>query len=295
MASLAAADKEDKTYSVIDVSVNQDTGVAVIRFNRAKRLNSFVAAQYKEVGRALNALATNDACRVCVLTGAGAFYSSGHDLAEQSKGLMRVQQSGGDLKAFLERMTQQQAHFLISAFIDFPKPLVAAVNGPAVGVAVTTLALADIVYASSTATFHVPFMQLGFCAEGCSSLLFPQIMGVSKANEMLLMGRKLTASDAERVGFVAQVFPQASFMQSVMSRVNRMAAFPGAALVDTKTLTRANNKAQLHATNDAELKMLVKRFMSPDCVQAVMQFMMQAAAKKKMRKKQTKKQQQSKL
>lgn len=85
------------------------------------------------------------------------------------------------------------------------------------------MALCDIVYASDTATFTTPFMKLGFCAEGCASVVFPAIMGLSKANEMLLLGKTMTASELERCGLVASVFPFDSFHEEVMKQAEILA------------------------------------------------------------------------
>ncbi|KAJ7338497.1 hypothetical protein JRQ81_012396, partial [Phrynocephalus forsythii] len=84
----------------------------------------------------------------------------------------------------------------VSHFIEFPKPLVAVVNGPAIGISVTLLGLFDIVYASDKATFQTAFSQLGLTPEGCSAYTFPKIMGPAKANEMLIFNSKITANQA---------------------------------------------------------------------------------------------------
>ena len=81
-------------------------------------------------------------------------------------------------------MLLQSVIALVSAFIDFPKPLIAAVNGPAIGIATTTLGLCDFVYASENAWFYTPFTELGLCPEGCSSVTFPQIVGPIRASDV---------------------------------------------------------------------------------------------------------------
>lgn len=163
--------------------------------------------------------------------------------------------------------------------IDFEKPIVAAVNGPALGIAVTTLALCDVIFASSTATFQTPFMRFGFCAEGCSSVLFPRIMGQTVANEMLLMGRKLTAPEAKDVGFISEVLDVDDFMNQVRVRVEPMASFPAQALRDTKRLVRDPVRKELHEVNEREITTLIQRFLSAECAEAVMKFMMERKAK----------------
>ena len=93
----------------------------------------------------------------------------------------------------------------MKAFIDFPKPLVVLVNGPAVGISVTVMALCDAVYATDRATFHTPFTILGQSPEGCSTVTFPQAMGHAHASEMLLFNKKITASEAKERGIVSEV------------------------------------------------------------------------------------------
>lgn len=94
--------------------------------------------------------------------------------------MMKAQSEGADLRALLTKLIAEQAWAVVEALLDLSKPIIAAINGPAVGFAVTSMALCDIVYASETATFVTPFMKLGFCAEGCASVVFPAVMGLSK-------------------------------------------------------------------------------------------------------------------
>jgi peroxisomal 3,2-trans-enoyl-CoA isomerase len=255
--------------------------LTIIEFTRPDRLNSFIEAQYQELSQTLYALNKREDVSVVLLTGKGKFYSSGHDLATQANEMTKVMTEGADLESFCREMIKRNAHALIAAFIDFEKPLIIGCNGPAVGVAATTLCLADIVYCTESSTFNTPFMQFAFCAEGCSSLLFPAIMGFSKANELLLLGKKIDAREAKDSGLVADVFPDNVFHQEVLDRARTMARFPPNALRDTKGLTRAIYKDQLHETNNRELELLVHRFMSDECFNAVSTFMMQQKRSKR--------------
>jgi peroxisomal 3,2-trans-enoyl-CoA isomerase len=268
-----------QTYKTLAVSVKE--GVALIKFTRPDRYNSFNRDQYEDIAKALEAVTRDDNAVCAVLTGSGKYYSSGNDMSSQTAASASSESDSDDMEAKLTKMTEAGASRTVRALIEFPKPLFAAVNGPAIGFAVTTLALCDIVYCSDTATFNTPFMQFGFCAEGCSSLLLPEIMGTSRANEMLLLGKTFTAQEAHQTGLVSQVFPVEQLLAETMKRAKAMAAFPAPALRDTKALMRsAKRKQQLHDVNNAEMKTLVQRFLSPDCQQAVMTFMMQQQLKK---------------
>lgn len=113
---------------------------------------------------------------------------------------------------------------LINALINFPKPSIAAVNGPAIGLGVTSLAHFDFIYATPSATFTVPFMRWGFCAEGCSSVLFPRLLGRHTSSELLLAGRTLSPKDLQAVGFL-ETLDAEGFLQQVLQKASIVANY----------------------------------------------------------------------
>eukprot|EP00128_Syssomonas_multiformis_P015715 Colp12_sorted_trinity150504_noHs@33235 len=123
--------------------------------------------------------------------------------------------TGNDLANFsviahpkdIAKESRKLCYNFVDAFVSFPKPLIAGVNGPAIGIAVTTLGLVDAVYASDTATFRTPFRELGQAPEGCSSYMFPKIMGEEMAHNVLDKSILLTAEDAKKCGFVTEIYP----------------------------------------------------------------------------------------
>ncbi|XP_035981116.1 enoyl-CoA delta isomerase 2, mitochondrial [Fundulus heteroclitus] len=256
------------TYQTLLVTTEDD--ITTIKLNRPAKKNAITPEMYEEIIAALEQ-ATNDDSKFAVFTGAGDFYCSGNDLSNFTKipegGVQEMARQGGEL---LRRY--------VRAYIDFPKPLVAVVNGPAVGISVTVLGLFDLVYATERATFHTPFSQLGQSAEGCSSYTFPRIMGPSKASELLLFNKKLTATQACELGLITEVFPDSSFQSEVWARLKAYARLPPQSLALSKQLIRSMDKQHLYAVNDAEVERLMERWTSEECFNAVMSFF-QAKAK----------------
>jgi hypothetical protein len=156
----------------------------------------------------------------------------------------------------------------IGKFIDFPKILVAFVNGPAVGISVSTLALFDAVYASSSATFAVPFTRTAQSAEGCSSLTFPSLMGSLHAKEMLLFDRKLSAQQAEQRGLVTRVIDEQTFAAEMDKICQEILSLPKGSLLTSKSLLQRWNKDLLHQINgrsrNAETALADRRVRSSD-------------------------------
>ncbi|XP_041455036.1 enoyl-CoA delta isomerase 2-like isoform X1 [Lytechinus variegatus] len=259
------ASTSEGTLSFTGLKYTVENGVATITLNRPNKKNAITTEMYSEWATALDTAGADDSVVLALITGAGDFYSSGNDLNNFMKidpsVLYEESVKGSNL---LERY--------VNSTIDFPKPLICAVNGPAVGIAVTTLGLMDVVYASDTATFYTPFAALGQSPEGCSSYTFPKMMGSAKANEFLLFGKKLNAQEAFDRGLVTEVIPAAQFRETVDSKVKEYAQLPRNALRLAKNLIRETEKEHLHKVNRAECDLLIERWTSDECAQALMNF-----------------------
>jgi peroxisomal 3,2-trans-enoyl-CoA isomerase len=157
--------------------------------------------------------------------------------------------------------------------INSNKILVAAVNGPAPGWGTTSLALADLVYASPKAVFFTPFVQLGITAEACSSITFSKIMGHQKAASLLLAGDKMTADELEKAGLVTKVLPSMDFLENVLEICYRIANQPPEALKSNKTLLMRTSREELLDANEAELKILRTTARSNEARSAVNTFL----------------------
>ncbi|XP_044523917.1 enoyl-CoA delta isomerase 2 isoform X2 [Gracilinanus agilis] len=244
--------------------VTRDDNITKIMLNRPAQKNAINIQMYKEITLALEA-ADKDDSFLTVITGNGDYYSSGNDLSEPLKIPpdeipKKLEENMKILRIFIDR------------FIDFSKPLVALVNGPAVGISVTLLGLFDIVYATDRATFHTPFTHLGLSPEACSSFTFPKIMGSSKAAEMLVFGRKLTAQEAYARGLVTEVFPDSTFQKEVWSRLNAYSQLPPISMKKSKQLIRSVEKETLHRVNLEECNLLQTRWTSDECLNAIVNF-----------------------
>lgn len=247
------------------------TGVAELAFNRPTRYNALSPLAYRDWLAAIQWAATCDAVKVVVLTGRGKYYTSGQELQEPD--------NSPEGKEFVKKR-RAVTKTLVDELINFPKLLIAGVNGPAIGFGVTTLALCDVVYSVPEATFNTPFMKLAFCAEGCSSLLFPRIMGVSKANEMLMMGRTFTAPELVDCGFISRLLPLEGFHKQVLAMAEEAAKFSADALAVTKKLIRDVDRQELLKVNEIEMIKLTERMKAKDSQDAINAFVEQAKRKK---------------
>lgn len=165
--------------------------------------------------------------------------------------------------------------------INSDKLLVTAVNGAAPGWGTSSLALADLVYASPDAYFFTPFVQLGICAEACSSLTFAKIMGHQKAASLLLAGDRLTAQELESAGLVTKVLPKEQFLETVMKQCLRIAGMPAESLRLNKSMMMRHSRKELLEVNDFELRELSKKAKSAEARAAVDNFLAEQASRKK--------------
>ncbi|KAL6078968.1 Enoyl-CoA delta isomerase 2, mitochondrial [Balamuthia mandrillaris] len=255
-------------------------GVFVLCLNRPQRKNAFNRDMYEECIQALALAAAAEPVRAVLLTGSGDYFSSGNDLANF------LQYDPETLQEQLRQSKDLLTRF-VKAFLHFPKPIVAAINGPAVGIATTILGHCDFVYGHESCTFHTPFMSLAQSPEGCSSLLFPECMGRLKANEMLLLGKKFSAEEALSANLLNAVYYDKdnkqgeTFVDRVFAVAKQLAEFPPQALQLSKKLIKSEARmALLEKSNADEVELLGERWASEECMQAIMKFMMRRQDKK---------------
>ncbi|GAB3528434.1 enoyl-CoA hydratase-related protein [Photobacterium alginatilyticum] len=179
-------------------------GVLIMTMNRPKKLNGWTLDMMDALGEAFVKANTNEAVKAVVLTGSGNYYSAGVNL-------------GGSLKLMhpkkLRELIVKNNKALFELFLNCEKPLLIAVNGPAIGASVTASTLANSIIASENATFSTPFAALGITPEGCSSVHFPRLMGEKNAQRMLgSEGWKPKATEALEAGLVQRVVPHEQLM-----------------------------------------------------------------------------------
>jgi len=174
-------------------------GLATMRYNRPSKLNSMNQAQHKKIWNTFDSLSKDPAVNALVITGTGRFFSAGADFGEsQPLSLM--------LRPSAWRSDVANVNVKIFApYITFPKPIVAAVNGPAIGMGVTTVSLCDYVVCTPTASFCTPFAKLKVPCEGCSSINFERRFGADNAAALLERGETIDAHTAKEYGLVSEI------------------------------------------------------------------------------------------
>lgn len=191
----------------IDVSVAD--GVATIVMNRPERKNAFDRAQYDALASTLASLDADDSVHVAVLTGAGGAFSSGQDLKEMTE--LAQQASSGTITS----TAPSGFTVLLDALEVFSKPLIAAVNGVAVGIGMTLLPFCDLVLVAASARLRMPFSDLGVPPEAASSVTLPDLIGWQNAADLLLTARWVDAHEAVQLGLALRVVPDAELSSEV--------------------------------------------------------------------------------
>jgi enoyl-CoA hydratase/carnithine racemase len=208
------------------VLVTDDSGVRIVRMNRPEKKNALTQPMYAAMTRALDEAGADPAIRCIMFAGAAGAFCAGSDIADFLKA------AEGGLKPitvdFLKALVRNQ------------KPLVAAVNGLAVGIGTTMLLHCDHVVAATGATFSTPFTRLGLVPEAASSLLAPQRMGHARAFSLLVMGRPLSAAEAKAAGIVNTVVDAAAVDDVALQAAREIAALPTGAVALARQLLRGN-------------------------------------------------------
>ena len=197
--------------------VDGHDGVRLLTLNRPGALNAFDSPLYRAAGAALDAARTDDTVKVAVVTGAGRAFSAGPDLDEMAR-----LAAGEPIDSGFP--------VLLDALQGFDKPLVAAVNGAAVGIGFTMLPHCDLVLAAEAARFRTPFAEMGVPPEAASSYLFPARMGWQRAAEVLFTSPWLSAADAVDCGIALRMVADNDLLAEALALAGSIATAPLAAL-----------------------------------------------------------------
>lgn len=235
--------------------------ILTLTINRPERKNAITQVMYGALADAIVGANDDKAIRAIVITGEGDMFTAGNDLTDFA---MNMRDGTPPVQRFLNGIR------------DAEKPIIIAINGPAIGVGLTMLLHADICYASETANFRAPFTALGLVPEAGSSLLLPLSVGNSMANEILLAGRILTAEEALACGLVSRVLPAADLMSAAMACAAKIAASAPNAMRRSKALIRAN-RSDVAARMTAEGHAFTDQLKSPEFAEAAAAFMQKRA------------------
>lgn len=234
--------------------------ILIVRLNRPERKNALTHAMYTALGDAL-VKARDDAGIRCVLfAGTHECFTAGNDLDEFAAGLP------GDFE-----------HTPVGRFLlllaSATKPVVASVNGAAVGIGTTMLLHCDLVFAGNNTAFQMPFANLGLCPEGGSSLLLPSWIGRVRTAELLMLGGAFSADEAFRLGLINRVCQPEQTEATALEACQRLTAKAPAAIRATKTLLNRPTMEALRETMLEEGSVFSERLKSPEAAEAFKAFM----------------------
>jgi len=238
-----------------DLAITTDGPVLEIRFDRVAKKNAITGAMYDAMTAAM-AAAPGQGIRAIVFTAEGPVFSAGNDIR--------------DFLAMASLDDAPPARF-IRGLVTNTLPLVASVCGPAIGVGTTMLLHCDLVYAAATATFAVPFVDLGLVPEAGSSVLLPARIGLARASAMLLLGETMDAPGAVAAGLVNAIVPPESLDTHARAQARRLAAKPPAALSTTRALMRS--PGTLHDAMRAEEQAFTHALQGPEARAAFAAFL----------------------
>jgi enoyl-CoA hydratase/carnithine racemase len=230
-------------------------GVMTLRLARPDKKNAITATMYRALQDGLEAAAADDATAAVLIEAEGDAFCAGNDIAD-----------------FLKPGGADAAARFVRALAGFTKPIVAGVDGLAVGIGTTMLLHCDLVYATPAARFVTPFAKIGLVPEAASSVLLPARIGMAKATAMLLLGEPMDAEGAERAGLVTGLVAREGLAAMVRAKAAALAAMPPRALLATRRLMRGGGVA-IEAGMAAEEAAFVEALAGAEAKEALTAFL----------------------
>src|SRR5215510_746690 len=241
-----------------DIITERSNGILRVELNRPERKNALTGAMYTRLADIFNEAAEDEETLVVLWHGAGDAFSAGNDVGD----FLKNPPKPGDFP---------QAR-LMDAFIGFEKPIVAAVQGAAIGGGTTMLTHCDVVYAGESARFQLPFINLALVPEFGSSYSLPARIGHLRAAELFLLGEPFTAARAAELGLVTRVVPDRDLLATATATAQKLAAKPSGALCASKRLIKQAWIGQLREAAKSEGREFTARVHSAEAIEAFTAF-----------------------
>jgi 2-(1,2-epoxy-1,2-dihydrophenyl)acetyl-CoA isomerase len=256
------------------VVVDRRGGAATILLNRPETMNAWNRQFGLDLRAAIEDVAADDDVRAVCITGAGRGFSSGADLKEMGEREEQTPEGRPDVY----RTLTERYHPIITTIRTMPKPVVAAVNGPAVGIGLSLALASDLIIAKESAYFLLAFVNIGLVPDGGSSLFVPTRVGFARAMEMSMLGERIPAPQAAEWGLINRVVADDAFEAESTALVDRLAAGPTRSYAGTKR--QLNNWLFTRMDDQLELEAQIQREMagSDDFVEGVLAFVQKRGA-----------------
>lgn len=240
------------------IETNCQRGVFRIGIHRPEKKNALTLDMYTAMASALTLAEADPAVRVILLHGSADCFTSGNDLQD----FLANPPSGVESPVFC----------FLTAISQAKKPIVAAVNGPAIGIGTTMLLHCDLVYAGEKARFQLPFVNLGLCPEAASSILLPRLIGHPRAAELLMLGEAFPASRALELGLINGILPDAKLFRHAIAQAQKLAEKPPASVRLTKQLLKAEPATTTEQALRTEAGYFLRMLGQPEAREALTAF-----------------------
>ena len=251
----------------MSIKVSTEGNVTTIAIDRIEKKNALTGAMYAAMAAALRAASVDARIRAVLITGRPEIFTAGNEMQDF---LAAAEHSGG-VESF-------SARSFMHALIDCEKPVIAAVNGTAIGIGTTMLLHCDLVYLAEDAKLVMPFVNLGLVPEFGASLVLPQRIGHAKAAQHLLLGDPINAQDALAMGLANAVLPASEVLSHARGIAERFNFLPPEAVRETKKLMRRANKEAVRAAIDIELDVFRECLGSPEAQEGIQAFLQKRKA-----------------
>ncbi len=257
---------DESSEQLQTVNTRRDGGAMTIELNRPEALNAWNAQLGADLLAALRDAGADESVRAVVITGGGRAFSSGADLKEIGA------DTTPDGRPDVYRTLTERYHPIMLAIREMPKPVLASVNGPAVGIGCSLALCCDLIVAAQSAYFLLAFVNIGLVPDGGSSLFVPSRVGVARASELMMLGERLAAEQALAWGLINRVTGDEQLAQETAALAARLASGPTRSYAGAKR--QLNNWLYTRIDEQLELEAQIQREMagSDDFVEGAMAF-----------------------